>query len=143
MGIDAFGTLMSRGDSASPEVFTTIAEVVSISGPGLSRDAIEISNHSSPSQFKQFVAGMKDGGEITLEINYDPAGATHGASSGGLLYDLASGTAAVNYKLTFPDTAATEWILPGLVTGFEPGAPHDDKLSASVTIKVSGAPTLV
>lgn len=142
MGFDAFGTLLKKGDGASPEVFTTIAEVVSISGPGLSRDAIEITNHSSPSQFKQFLPGLKDGGEITLEINYDPAGATHKDTDGGLLYELAQGTAASNYQLVFSDTGGTTWTLPGIVTGFEPGAPHDDKLSASVTIKVSGAPTL-
>ena len=35
------GTVLSRGDAASPEVFTAIGDVISISGPAITKDAIE------------------------------------------------------------------------------------------------------
>ncbi len=137
----AKGTLLKQGDGASPEVFTTIAQVVSIGGPSLSLDPIDVTNHSSLDGWKEFVGGLLDGGEISLEINYDPVNATHNATA-GLIKDMEDRTVR-NFQLVFSDTAGTTWTVPALVTGFEPGAPVDGKLSASVTLKVSGKPTLV
>lgn len=49
----------------------------------------------------------------------------------------------VDCILRFPDTASTEWTFSGYVTAFEPGAPYDGKMTASVALKLSGVPTLV
>jgi len=48
-----------------------------------------------------------------------------------------------NYELIFPDVGVTTWPFTALVTGFEPDEPVDDALSASVTLKITGKPTLV
>jgi len=137
----AKGTLIKKGDGASPEVFTTVAQVVTIGGPSLAQDPIDVTNHSSLEAWKEFVGGLKDGGEVSLEINYDPATPTHNATA-GLIKSLEDQTVD-NYQIVFSDTANTTWTIPALVTGFETGAPVDGKLSASVTLKVSGKPTLV
>lgn len=140
MGISAFGTSIKLGDGASPEVFTTIAEVVEIGGPGLELDMIEITNHSSTGGWEEHVGGILRTGEVTLDINYDPAGGTHDAST-GLIADMVARTLR-NFQLIFPDTGTTTWTFSAYVQKFEPGAPVDDKLSASVTLKLSGQPTL-
>ena len=137
-GVSAFGTKLKRGGTAG----TAIAEVTDISGPGMEADTIEMTSHDSTSGWKEFIGGLKDGGEIELEINYLPANATHKYAAGGLLYDLDAGTAN-SYALVFPDAATTMWTFSAIVTGFEVGAPIDDKLSAAVTFKVTGKPTLV
>ena len=36
------GTVLSRGDAASPEVFTGVGDVVSIAGPAITKDEIEV-----------------------------------------------------------------------------------------------------
>jgi len=136
----AKGTLLKTGDGTSPEVFTTIAQVVSIGGPSLSLDPLDVTSHSSLEGNKEFVGGLIDGGELTLEINFDPADATHNQAAG--LLKLLKDRTIRNFELVFSDTASTKWTIPALVTGFEPGAPVDGKLSASVTLKVSGVPTL-
>lgn len=138
-GMSAFGTTIALGDGASPEVFTTIAYVTNIEGPGLSADTIDVTSHGSTDGYRQFVQGLKDAGEVSLELNFDPDAATHVNASGGLAYEYEQGTES-NYKITFPDT--TVWTFPGIVTGLSPSAPMDGKLSAAVTIKVSGKPTL-
>jgi len=48
------------------------------------------------------------------------------------------------HQLVFPDdpTTPTTWAFAAILTGFEPDAPYDDKLSASLTFKVTGKPTL-
>ena len=134
----AKGTLIKVGDAASPEIFTTIAEVTNIGGPELEQEAIDVSHHGLA--WKEFVGGLKDGGEISIEANYLPADATHDAST-GILADLAAGTLR-NFELVFTDTASTTWSFTALITRFAVGAPVDNKLSVNITLKLSGEPTL-
>ena len=134
----AKGTLIKLGDGASPEVFTTIAEVTNIGGPEIEQDSLDVSHHGV--DYKQFVGGLKDGGEVALELNYLPADGTHNAAT-GLLKDLNDGVLRT-FQLVFTDTSLTTWVFSALVTRFAPGAPVDGKLGLSVTLKVSGTPTL-
>lgn len=132
--VNAFGTLLKRNG-------TTVAEVNDITPPSLSRDDIEVTHHQSPSRWREFIKGLKDAGEFSMSINYIPSNSTHNAST-GLLADFANDTTIDTWTLVFPDTAATTWSFPGYVKGFSPSAPIDDKLSADVTMKVAGQPTL-
>lgn len=132
-GIDGFGTTMARGDGADPEVFTAIANVNSITGPGLSRKTIDVTAHDSPNQYMEFLGGLIDPGEVSFDVNYDP-------SEHDSLVDDLEATDPINYELTFPD--ATTWGFPAILTGFEPQAPYDEKLTAGLTFKVSGKPTI-
>jgi predicted secreted protein len=45
-----------------------------------------------------------------------------------------------NYQIVFPD--GTTWKFGAILTGFEPDAPYDDKLAATLTWKVTGKPTI-
>lgn len=135
-GMDAFGTELRRGNDAGT-VFTAIANVTSVSGPGLSRETIDVTAHDSPEQWMEFLGGLKDGGEVSLDINYNPGEPTH-----AFLQDDFDDTAPRAYRLVFPDDDQTTWSINGILTGYEPEAPYDDKLAASLTIKVSGKPTL-
>lgn len=133
--LNAFGTLLKRNG-------TTVAEVNDISGPGLSRDNIEVTHHQSANRWREFIKGLKDGGEVTFSVNYIPTNATHNVAA-GMLGDFSNETTVDTWSLVFPDTGATTWSFPGFITSWEPAEPIDDKLSADVTIKVSGQPTLV
>jgi len=134
-GIDAFGTQFLRGNGAEPEVFTALANVNNISGPAFTRAVIDVTAHDSPDAWMESVGGLKDGGEITIDLNYDPA------AHDSLIADL-SDTDPRSYRVVFPDTDATSWTFPAILTGFEVTAPIDDKLTASLTYKVAGKPTL-
>lgn len=138
--INAFGTKLYRGTSIASG--TAIAQVTNISGPGLSADTIDVTSHDSTGGYREFLQSLKDGGEISLDLNFDPTGATHKNASGGFLNDFQTGT-AVNYTLAFSDAATTVWKFSGIPTGFEVEAPIDDKLAATATIKITGQPTLV
>jgi predicted secreted protein len=140
LAIDAYGTLLQSGDGGSPEAFTTIAEVTDITGPGLVQDPLDVTSHESPGAFREFVGGLLDGGEVTFTINYVPTAATHDAST-GLIADMIARIIR-NYQLVFPDVGATTWSFSALIAAFEPAEPVDDRLSAEVTLKVTGQPTL-
>ncbi|MCD0450765.1 phage tail tube protein [Actinocorallia sp. API 0066] len=135
-GIDGFGTKFLRGNGATPtEAFVAIAEVTNVTPPGMSRDTYDVTSHDSPNRRREFIGGLVDAGEVSIEINYDPA--LHDV----LVADF-DDVDPRNYQIQFPDPALTTWTFAAIMTGFEPEAPHDDKLSASVTFKVSGAPDL-
>lgn len=121
--------------------YTVVAERVDISGPSFSREAVDATHMDSPNGWMEFIAGLKDGGEISFEGNHLPADASQNASA-GVLSLFVSG-ALTNWQLVFPDAGATTWTFPGIVTGFEPSLPNADKASLSVTLKLSGEPTLV
>lgn len=140
MAINAFGTLLKIGDAATPEVFTTIAEVTSIAGPKLALEALETTNHSSTDGWRERIGGLLDAGEVTFEINFEPTASTH-AYGTGLIKDMVNRTKR-NFKVVFSDTGATTWTFTALVTAFEPSMPFDDKLTASVTLQITGKPTL-
>ena len=132
----AFGIALQRAG-------TEIVGVTNISGPGLSLDTEDVTSHDSTEGWEEVVATILRSGEITLDIVYDPATATHKNLVGGLLYDLAQRTKVTTYTLVFPD--ATTWTFANgvYVTGFEPTGPVGGALTATVRLKITGKPTLV
>ena len=128
----AFGTEFKRGATA-------IAYVQNVSGPGLSADTEDVTTHDSTAAWEEHVVTILRSGEITLDLEFDPAAATHKYASGGLSYDLVSRTAQT-FSIVFPDDVT--WSFSAFVTGFEPGAPHDGALTASAKLKITGQPTL-
>jgi predicted secreted protein len=139
-GRDAFGTQFKRGNGATPtEAFTTIANVTNISGPERTRDTIEVTSHDSPGQWKEFLGGLKDGGELSLDINYDPAETTHD------LDDDFDDVDPRNYKIVILPGTDDEhtWSIKGILTKLGDEFPSDDKMARSLTVKVTGKPTLV
>jgi predicted secreted protein len=129
-----YGTLFKIGNGATPEVFTTVGEVTSITPPGMSRDAIDATHEESPDGWREFIGGLKDGGEVSLELNYVPGSATT------ILLNAEIEAAPGNKQIVFP--GGEIFSFRALCTNFEPEAPLDDKMVASATYKVSGKPTL-
>ena len=121
------------------EAPVAIAAIKNISGPVLAVDTEDVTTHDSPAAFEEVVATIIRSGTVTLEIEYDPAEVTHSASAGGLIYRLEN-LQYTWFQLTFPDN--TIWNFSGDVTGFNPSEPSAGALTAAVTIKITGQPTL-
>ena len=114
-----------------------IAELTNIGGPSMSADAIDVSSHDSPSKFREFVAGMKDAGEISIEGNLISA-----VQGNLVLANLTSGEAVV-VLITFAAAAdPATFTGSGFVTAYEPSTPFDEKLSFTATLKLTGLPIL-
>jgi predicted secreted protein len=136
------GTALKLEDSPGAGTYTTIAEVQSINGLNLSLDSIDVTNMDSSNQWREFIAGLRDAGEISFDINWFMTGATHGVSA-GLLQDFnSSSTTTRLWQIIWPDTGSTTWSFSGFVTGFSVSDPFDGAVTASITIKLTGAPTL-
>lgn len=61
--------ILYRGDGASPENFTPVCEAFGISGIGETNDQIDATDFCSGGT-KEYIAGLADGSEITLELNF-------------------------------------------------------------------------
>ena len=129
------GAQFKRGDGASAEVFSAIAEVNSIEGPSMSADTIDVTSLDSTGGYREFITGFRDGGEVTLEMNFTRDGYID------MKTDFEAGTNR-NYQIVLPDTGATTFDFAGLVTSLSMSVPTDDKVTASVTIKVDGQVTV-
>jgi len=139
--ISSFATYLKLGDGGTPEAFTTIAEVMDISGPELSADTEEVTSHSSTDGWKEKIITLLDGGDVTFELNFIPTGATHSYAA-GLLKDLANRTRR-NFQHVFPNVGATTWSFSAYVTKFPVRAPVNGVLRVPVTLTLTGKPTLV
>jgi predicted secreted protein len=128
-GIKAFGTTLAKGA-------TVIAEITNISGPDMSAEDIDVSSHDSPDGYKEYVQGMKDGGEVSVEGRF-----LNNASQSGLKTDFDSGAAAA-YVITMPLTPAATFTFTAYVKSLSFTAPYEGELGFSATFKVSGKPVL-
>lgn len=136
-GLFGHGTLLKMHDGAA--TYTTVLEVADLSGPSMSADSIEYTNHDSPSKYREFGAGLVDAGEISFTVNWQPAAATHGYSA-GLLYVFSNRLTRL-WRLIFTDSGATTYQFYAFITGLDIKTPFDDKVSADLTIKLTGLPT--
>lgn len=126
-----YGTTLSRGGNV-------IAEITSITPPNLSADSIDVTTMDSANGYKEFIQGLRDGGECSLEGKFYP-GDTNGQI--GLLTDFNAGTLQT-FVITFPTSMGATWTFTGIVTGFEGDIPMDDAVGFAATIKISGKPVL-
>lgn len=131
--VHAYGTLLKRGGVA-------IAEVLSIDGPEFSTDMKDVTHLNSPGGYEEVIGTVKRTGMVACELNFLPADPTHDAST-GLISDWQNKVIGA-YEIVFPDDDSTTWSFSGLVVKFKAGARVDDRLTASVSIKVTGEPTL-
>jgi predicted secreted protein len=137
-GIDAFGTQFLR-DSTGSGSFTAVANVTDISGPSRSRESIEVTAHDSPDKYREFIKGLKDGGEVELTLNYDPANATHTALDADFEED-----ALRDYQVVLLPGEADEhtWDFSGLLTDLGEEYPTEGQMERTATFKISGKPVL-
>jgi predicted secreted protein len=136
MTIPSHGTLLKIGDGGTTEVFTTIAKIKDIGGPTLTRGTHDASTQTT--DWGEVVPGIKMGGQVTFDINLIPTDGTHNQST-GLLKDFVDGTKR-NFQLVFPDPGSTTWQFAGYIVNYEPDAPVDGLLTASITLEITGDP---
>ena len=126
MAIIGHGATLIGGTSG------TIGEIITM-GQSASRDAVDASSMDSTGQYREFIAGMQDAGEITAEMNY-------AATEVNALETALETEASETWTITLSDNVT--YAASGILTGLDLGVPFDDKVTASITIKLTGALTI-
>lgn len=129
--------LGSKFQIKSGTTYTDIAMVSSITPPQISVDDVEIEDIDPVDGYKRYLPGLKDGGEVTVTLNFDPADT--GQTS---LADKLEAQTIEDFRIVYPN-GTDAWSFKGYVKGY---APQDlgasDVMQVEVTIKVTGKPTL-
>jgi predicted secreted protein len=123
------GTVFQRWTALA---WAHISEINSITGPGMSRDTIDVTSLDSTGGYREFIGGFRDGGTVVLAMNFTRS------TYETMLADFESNVVQ-NYEICLPDTEVTTVEFAGLVTELPLTIPADDKITADVTIKISGS----
>lgn len=133
MAIAGVGTIFNRWDSSSGSAggWKKLAEISSITGPGMSRDTIDTTTFDTEGGYRTFIAGFRNAGTMTLSMNFTQ-------DTYLLLKEDFEDNDARAYQILFPDTEETVIEFDGLVTEIPLTIPTDDKVTVDVTIQISG-----
>ena len=127
-----FGAVFAYESAA--DTYTALGEVLSITPPPKSRDTIEATHMLSDDGYREFIGGLRDGGESSLALNYTEAGST--------LLETLFAADVETFRITL--AGASTVIFNGIITAFSlDEVVIDDKMAMSLTIKVTGKPTFL
>jgi predicted secreted protein len=134
VSIIGYGSDFQRSTDGS--TYNTIGQLTDLVPPKMKNTTIDHSNLLSPEAWKEFRAGMHDGGSVTLKILFKKA------DYNTVYSDFAAGTAQY-WKVLFADLVASASTLTfkGHVEELSTPNPMDDKVELDVTIKVTGKVT--
>lgn len=110
------------------------AEVLEVSWDGIERNAIDTTHMTTTEGWMTFLpSDLQDPGELTVELQFDPDESPP--------IEAAAETVTVTFPIPAGGSVAATWACSGFLTGMSAAVPHNDKMTASVTIKFSGEPT--
>lgn len=130
-----YGTLIKVGDAASPEVFTTIAELFTISPVGAEKPLVDFTHHESPNKFKEFKVGLAEGTEVTCNCNFIAPDV--GQDSIRTFFDTGE---PVNFQVVGPTGVNAETAaFSGIITAHDVDRPLEDRQTFNFTVKITAA----
>lgn len=128
------GKVYVENTGTSPFEFEELDEIVNMTPPQDEADDVDVTHMQSPNRTREFKPGLIDPGDAGFECNWIPGSATDAT----LLALKRDGT-VVTWRFQWPN--GTYWDFEGYVKGYQLTAENEDKLTATVSIKVSGSAT--
>jgi len=131
--VTGVGTSLRRWTPASGWV--EIAEVLNITGPGKSRETIDVTSLDSTDGYRDFIGGFREGGTWTFSMIFS-------RDTYEIINDDFESDTIQNYEIFLADVEATSFEFEGLVTELPLTIVPDDKITVDVTIQVKGIVTI-
>ena len=123
------------GTTASPQVLAAMEEVISVSGVGKTNNLVDVTNFDSAAGTREFIAGLADGEEFTVECNYLPKATVQ-------INAMSSVDSGLNKKAKLSylgNSPIKNWAFDVVCMGYTvaPSATEQNRLT--LTYKISGA----
>ena len=131
MAFKAIGTKLKVSNNA-------IVDLNSIGGLDIKADTMDTTTLDSQGGYREFIQGLKDGGEVSISGYFNPNDTTGQVA---LYTSLDVGT-ILPYSMLFPSAVGASWDFNGIVTGIKTEAQKEDLIPFEATIKVTGKPVL-
>lgn len=127
------GTFEVQDGTATDSDWVELGLIVNITPPSDSVDQIEITHMQSPGRKKQFIAGLSDPGEMSLELNYMP-----GSETDEFILDWRASGETRSSRISYPATTSLVDTFPTFVSSYTPQITAADKMTATLGLKVAG-----
>lgn len=134
----AKGTILRLSNSASPLSYAAVGQVRSITGPTVKPHIVDITTHDTPGFWRRKISVLNDAGDISFEINFDKADATHAFTTG--MWNQLVNLTKSGLQMVFPNSAGTLTFL-GYLGQHEFMVPVDNVLAAKIQIAITDAIT--
>lgn len=123
-------------DNASG-VLTQLGEITAVTLPNPQVEEVEATHFGSPNRRREYISGLVEDGEGTFEMNYIP-----GSTTDALIRAAIADGVGRSYRIIVPDTSG-RWQIDGecIVRGYERLVPIDDRMTAVLTVRFTGAST--
>jgi len=132
MALESQGSKVYFSTSTALSTAIEVGEVVGFNGPTGQANTIDVTHLGSSA--KEFMMGLRDEGEITLDINFKPTdtGQTK-------LRECRANRTKSHFAIKLTDTAITQIDGDCYVLGYAGQGSVDNALKGSVTLKITGA----
>ncbi|MEG3640678.1 hypothetical protein [Magnetococcus sp. PR-3] len=133
---------LSMSDMQETPVFNEIGYITSMNGPSGSRDVESVAYVNADAYTKS--AGALDAGQISLDVQYDADSAAYHTDLEDHFYDTVD---AVDFQLEYisgPESAPIverTLAFSAIVAGYSVSKPGNSKMTASISLDISGKPT--
>lgn len=127
------GTTLTKGKSGDELEDLKIANLTSIGEIGVESEEIDATDLDSPDNYKEFIAGSKDAGEVSI------AGNIKDESNVEKMLALAESQSIEKWTVIYPSGA--KWVFNAFVKSFKDGEKTTDGLATfTASLRISGKP---
>jgi predicted secreted protein len=131
-----YGTVVEVETSPGSGVFFALAQCFEATPPSAEVDLVDTTHFGSPGRSREFIPGLSDRGTSSLSMNHESASATDVFIEA---WRAAGQTRAI--RITYPNASRVDFA--GFVLNYQPNIPLDDKMTATLEIKVTGQPVVL
>lgn len=114
--------------------YSTVARVLAIDGPAITAEPVEVSTLDSVDGVKEFVAGLRDGGDLRLAVYWLKGETTHRA-----LRDAVNNDSPLRFRIAWPTTPASYSTFDGQVAESAFTTGPNEGVQAALAVKITGA----
>ena len=127
------GTTLTKTKSGSETEDLKLANLTSIGEIGVESEEIDATDLDSPDNYKEFIAGSKDAGEVSI------AGNIKDETNVEKMLALAESQSIEEFVVTYPSGA--KWTFSAFVKSFKDGEKTPDGLATfTASLRISGKP---
>jgi len=123
-----------RATAGSSGTLTEIAEVINVTPGEATADRIDATHMQSPNRRREYISGLIDNGEASFEINWVP-----GSTTDEFIRGLFESGETREHQIEFPNGVTVTY--EASIIGYSKAIPIDDRMTATITVAVSGAET--
>lgn len=131
-----FGTKLQWSTDNFGTVTNTVGNITSVEFSGATRDDVDQTDHENSNEYRTFLSGLADPGEITITAWMD----TSDATQTDFIAKLNDGN-EIDFRVVHPDGTTNIISGKGYVKGYQPSFPLDGMIGVTFTVKLSGDPT--